>query len=135
MMSERSLGEFLSLIRFDEHGLVPVVVQDYETGEVLTLAYMNRDAIVRTLESGNMWYWRRSHGRLMMKGERSGRVQVVKEVRLDCDCDALLIKVEQVGGAACHEGYRSCFFRRLKWDGTVEVSSERLFDPKEVYGE
>lgn len=134
-MCEKSWEAFLSLIRFDERGLVPVVVQDCETGEVLTLAYMNRDAVTRTLESGKAWYWRRSHGKLMMKGERSGRVQIVKEVRLDCDGDTLLIKVEQVGGAACHEGYRSCFFRRLKDDGEVEVCSERLFDPKEVYGE
>lgn len=134
-MSSEMYEEFLSLLRFGDNGLVSVVVQDCETGEVLTLAYMNRDAIVQTLRSGKAWYWRRSHGRLMMKGERSGRVQIVKEVRIDCDADTLLIKVEQVGGAACHEGYRSCFFRRLKEDGAIEVCSERLFDPKEVYGE
>ncbi|MCS7253636.1 MAG: phosphoribosyl-AMP cyclohydrolase [Armatimonadota bacterium] len=132
-MGEKSYETFLSLVRFNESGLVPVIVQDCETGEVLTLAYMNKDAIMQTLKSGKAWYWRRSHGRLMMKGERSGRVQIVKEVRFDCDADALLIKVEQVGGAACHEGYRSCFFRRLREDGTIEVCSERLFDPKEVY--
>ncbi|MFA4044708.1 MAG: hypothetical protein HZRFUVUK_001508 [Candidatus Fervidibacterota bacterium] len=134
-MNEEALEKFISLLRFNEDGLIPVVVQDYATGEVLTLAYMNKDAVLQTLNTGKAWYWRRSHRRLMMKGERSGRVQLVKEVRIDCDSDTLLILVEQVGGAACHEGYRSCFFRRLRGDGEIEICSERLFEPKEVYKE
>ncbi|MFA4016586.1 MAG: hypothetical protein RUDDFDWM_001696 [Candidatus Fervidibacterota bacterium] len=134
-MSEEAFEKFVSLLRFGDDGLIPVVVQDYATGEVLTLAYMNKDAVLQTLNTRKAWYWRRSHGRLMMKGERSGRVQLVKEVRIDCDSDTLLILVEQVGGAACHEGFRSCFFRRLRDDGEIEICCERLFDPKEVYKE
>jgi len=99
---------------------------------VLTLAYMNREALQRTLDTGKVYVFRRSHGRVMMKGETSGNVQLVKEILVDCDADAIVMKVEQIGGA-CHEGYRSCFYRRLA-DGRLEVVGERVFDPKEVYG-
>jgi phosphoribosyl-AMP cyclohydrolase len=115
--------------------LIPVVIQDAQTGEVLTVAYMNRDAVRLTFETGKTWFWRRRHQRLMMKGEHSGRVQLVREILVDCDADALVIKVEQVGGAACHEGYPSCFFRKVNPDGSLEVFQERVFDPNEVYGE
>lgn len=125
--------KFLDEIKFDANGLVPVVVQDVNTGEVLTLAYMNRDAVKLTFETGKTWFWRRRHQKLMMKGEHSGRVQLVKEILVDCDADALVVKVEQVGGAACHEGYPSCFFRKVTKDGELEVFQQRVFNPDEVY--
>ena len=124
----------LDSLKWDDRGLIPVIFQDHETCEVLTLAYMNREALARTLETGRVYLFRRSHGRVMMKGETSGNYQLVKEVLLDCDGDALVMKIEQVGGAACHEGYRSCFYRRLSGD-KLEVVGERIFDPQEVYEE
>jgi len=123
----------LDSLKWDDKGLISVVFQDHETGEVLTLGYMNREALERTLETGKVHLFRRSHGRVMMKGETSGNVQLVKEVLVDCDADALVMKIEQVGGAACHKGYRSCFFRKLVGD-RLEVIAERVFDPEEVYG-
>jgi phosphoribosyl-AMP cyclohydrolase len=123
----------LDSLKWDDRGLISVVFQDHETGEVLTLGYMNREALERTLETGKVHLFRRSHGRVMMKGETSGNVQLVKEVLVDCDADALVMKIEQVGGAACHKGYRSCFFRKLVGD-RLEVIAERVFDPEEVYG-
>lgn len=113
-------------------GLLPAVAQDAQTGEVLMLAWMNAESYAETLKTGRAVYYSRSRGRLWRKGEESGHVQHVREVFLDCDADTILLKVEQVGGAACHEGYRSCFFRRVTDQGT-EVIGERLFDPKQVY--
>ena len=124
----------LDSLKWDDQGLISVIFQDHETGEVLTLGYMNREALQRTLDTGKAHPFRRSHGRVMMKGEISGNVQLVKEVLVDCDADALLMRIEQVGGAACHEGYRSCFYRKASGD-TLEIVGERIFDPKEVYGE
>ncbi|HFB83974.1 MAG TPA: phosphoribosyl-AMP cyclohydrolase, partial [Thermodesulfatator sp.] len=98
---------------FNKMDLIPVIAQDWETGEVLMLAYMNQEAWEKTLETGKVHYYSRSRQKLWLKGETSGHVQLVKEIRLDCDADTLLIKVEQIGGAACHKGYRSCFFRHL----------------------
>ncbi len=126
--------KFLDELKFDTNGLITVVIQDANTGEVLTVAYMNREAVLRTFETGKTWFWRRRHQKLMMKGERSGRVQLVREILVDCDADALVIKVEQVGGAACHEGYPSCFFRRVTPEGDLLVFQERVFNPDEVYG-
>ena len=131
----------LNALKWDGKGLISAIFQDHETGEVLTLGYMNREALERTLETGRVHLFRRSRGRVMMKGETSGNVQLVKEIWLDCDADAILFKIEQVcpegsrgvGGAACHEGYRSCFYRKLV-DGELQIVGERLFDPKEVYG-
>ena len=114
-------------------GLVPVIAQDWQTGEVLMLAYMNEEAWEKTLETGKVHYYSRSRQKIWLKGESSGHFQIVKEIRLDCDLDTLLIKVEQLGGAACHKGYCSCFFRRLK-DGDLEVVGEKIFDPEVVYG-
>lgn len=114
-----------------EGGLIPAVVQDAGTLEVLMLAYMSRESYEETLRTGRATYWSRSRGKLWRKGEESGNVQIVKEVRLDCDGDALLLFVEQQGGAACHDGYRSCFYRRL---GRLETVGERVFDPAVVYG-
>jgi phosphoribosyl-AMP cyclohydrolase len=114
-------------------GLVPAIVQDWKTGEVLMVAYMNAESWARTRETGKACFWSRSRKKLWLKGETSGHFQVVKESYLDCDSDALLLKVEQLGGAACHTGYRSCFYRRIVED-RVETMGERVFDPKEVYG-
>jgi phosphoribosyl-AMP cyclohydrolase len=113
-------------------GLVPVIVQDADTGEVLMLAYMNRDAWLKTLQTGKATYWSRSRNELWVKGETSGHIQIVREILVDCDSDTVLLKVRQVGGAACHTGYRSCFFRKLV-DGKTEVIGERIFKPEDVY--
>jgi phosphoribosyl-AMP cyclohydrolase len=114
-------------------GLVPVVVQDEGSGEVLMLAWMNRLAWENTLTSGYAHYWSRSRARLWKKGERSGNLQEVKEIRIDCDADCVLLKINQVGGAACHTGYRSCFYRKLL-DGRLIIDGEKLFEPEEKYG-
>lgn len=124
----------LDSLKWDDKGRISVIFQDHETGEVLTLGYMNREALQRTLDTGKAHLFRRSHGKVMMKGEVSGNVQLVKEILVDCDADALVMKIEQVGGAACHEGYRSCFYRRASGDA-LEIVGERIFDPEEVYGE
>ena len=113
-------------------GLAPVVVQDWRTGELLMLAYMNREAWLHTLQTGKATYWSRSRNTLWVKGESSGNVQQVKDIFIDCDEDAVLLKVEQVGDAACHTGYKSCFYRRLA-GGKVEITGKRIFDPEEVY--
>lgn len=113
-------------------GLVPAIAQDFVTGTVLMLAWMNQEAFTETLNTGRAVYFSRSRNRLWRKGEESGNVQKVHEIFVDCDNDTVLLKVEQVGGAACHEGYPSCFFR--KWtDGELKVIGERIFDPKVVY--
>lgn len=115
-----------------QNGLLPVIVQDAESGVVLMLAYMNELAWEKTVETGKAHYWSRSRQKLWLKGEESGHVQLVREVYLDCDLDTILLKVEQLGGAACHTGYRSCFYQRYK-DGETEIIGEKVFDPKEVY--
>jgi phosphoribosyl-AMP cyclohydrolase len=114
-------------------GLIPAIAQDWKTGEVLMLAYINEEAWRHTLETGNATYWSRSRGKLWVKGESSGNVQKVKEILVDCDEDAVIYKVEQIGGAACHLGYRTCFFRKLDGDA-VEIVAPRIFDPEKVYG-
>ncbi len=113
-------------------GLVPAIAQDAETGEVLMLAWMNRDAYEQTLRTGQACYFSRSRNKLWRKGEESGNVQEVRGVYIDCDADTILLKVNQVGGAACHEGYKSCFFRKVEGD-KLQVQGERVFDPKQVY--
>ena len=118
---------------FDKQGgLVPVIVQDAEDGAVLMLAYMNELAFRTTVDTGKATYWSRSRNELWIKGETSGKTQEVREIFIDCDTDTVLLKVRQLGDAACHEGYRSCFFRKV--DGNeVQVQGERVFDPVEVY--
>jgi phosphoribosyl-AMP cyclohydrolase len=119
---------------FSRHPLIPVIAQDVETGDVLMLAYMNEDAYRETLRTKRVCYYSRSRQKLWRKGEESGNVQQLQELYFDCDADTLLVKVVQVGDAACHEGYRSCFFRQLLPDtGEVQVVGERVFDPAEVY--
>lgn len=113
-------------------GLVAAIAQDHETGEVLMIAWMNKEAFEETMRTGRAVYFSRSRGKLWRKGEESGNVQEVKSIYLDCDADAVLLKVRQVGGAACHEGYKSCFFRRLEGEQLV-VEGQRVFDPKAVY--
>jgi phosphoribosyl-AMP cyclohydrolase len=122
-------------LNFDKlGGLLPVIVQDAATGQVLMLAFMNREAWEHTLETGEAHYYSRSRNTLWRKGGTSGHVQRVKEIWLDCDADTVLLKVEQVGGAACHTGYQSCFYRRRQGNGW-ETVGEPVFDPKKVYGE
>src|SRR5215208_2671155 len=122
-------------IDFDKAGgLVPAIAQDAATGTVLMLAWMNREAYDETLRTGRAVYFSRSRGKLWRKGEESGNVQHVKEIYVDCDADTILLKVDQAGGAACHEGYPSCFFRKLSNSGEVaDTVGARLFDPKQVY--
>lgn len=113
-------------------GLVPVIVQDSETDEVLMLAYMNEEAWEKTIKTGRATYWSRSRNSLWVKGESSGNVQIVKAIFLDCDEDTVLLKVIQQGGAACHTGYRSCFYRR--WEkGDLITAGEKVFEPEVVY--
>lgn len=124
---------WLNEVHWDDQGLVPVIAQDAASGEVLMFAWMNRDALARTVETGEAVYWSRSRRKLWHKGEESGHVQKVAEIRLDCDNDVVLIKVEQEGGIACHTGRRSCFFNKLldgaRWDAVEPV----LKDPSEIY--
>ena len=114
------------------NGIVPVVVQDAETKEVLMLAYMNQQAWEKTLQTGKATYWSRSRQSLWLKGETSGHVQLVKDIFIDCDNDTVLLSVQQVGEAACHTGYKSCFYRKFK-DGDFVIFGQKIFDPKEVY--
>lgn len=118
---------------FSKHGdLLPAIAQNADDGTVLMLAYMNELAWEKTVETGKAHYWSRSRRKLWLKGEESGHVQRVEEIYLDCDLDTILLKVEQVGGAACHTGYQSCFYRRYR-DGRLETVGQPVFDPKEVY--
>ena len=114
-------------------GLLPAIIQDAESGEVLMLGFMNQEAWEKTRDTGRVHYFSRTRQKLWCKGETSGHVQVVKEMYLDCDDDTILIKVEQVGGATCHTGYRSCFYRKLVND-EARIVGVKVFDPKEVYG-
>jgi phosphoribosyl-AMP cyclohydrolase len=115
-------------------GLVPVVAQDWQSGEVLMVAFVNQEAWRLTQETGIMHYWSRSRGKLWKKGESSGNIQEVKELRVDCDDDCVLARVRQVGEAACHTGYRSCFYRVVD-GGSLRVDGVKVFDPREKYGE
>ena len=127
------MSELDRAIDFDKlGGIMPVIAQDHKTGEVLMMAYMNKDAFAETLRTGFVCYFSRSRNRLWHKGEESGNVQELHGVYIDCDADTLLVKVRQIGGAACHEGYRSCFFRRIA-DNELRVVTERVFDPDQVY--
>lgn len=115
-------------------GLIPAIAQDYRTGEVLMMAFINRESWELTLSTGIVHYWSRSRGKLWKKGESSGNVQEVKEIRVDCDNDCVLLKIDQIGEAACHTGFRSCFYRVVKGDALVEDGS-KVFDPEKVYGD
>jgi phosphoribosyl-AMP cyclohydrolase len=128
-----AIGAWLDAVRWTADGLVPAIAQEAATGKVLTLAWMNRDALARTAATREAHYWSRSRARLWRKGEESGHVQKVREIRLDCDADAILLVVEQAGGIACHTGRERCFFRRLDGEAWTEVEPV-LKDPKAIYG-
>ena len=119
-------------LKYDSDGLIPAIVQDAENGDVLMVGYMNRDSVERTMKEGKVCFWSRSRQKYWVKGETSGHFLFVKDVLLDCDKDAILVKATQAG-ATCHEGYRSCFYRRITPEMELEVISERMFDPEEIY--
>ena len=134
---EPQLDSQLEGLKYDANGLIPAIVQDWKTGQVLMMAWMNRESLARTVETGKTHFFSRSRNKLWLKGESSGHVQHVKSIATDCDQDVLLIKVEQVGGAACHEGYESCFFREYQPAGPGadwKVVGRKVFDPEKVYG-
>jgi len=116
------------------NGLLPAIVQEYDTGDVLMLAYINEEAWNRTLETGEAHFFSRSRNKLWHKGESSGHVQKIKAVYADCDNDTVLFQVEQLGGAACHMGYKSCFHKRINRNGDVTIEGDKVFDPEKVYG-
>ena len=124
--------EWLNEVPWDAQGLVPVVTQEFSTGRVLTLAWMNREALAQTAKSGEAVYWSRSRKKLWRKGEESGHRQKLRELRLDCDSDAVLLRVDQVGGIACHTGRESCFFRKLE-NGRWVATDPVLKDPADIY--
>ena len=124
---------WLDEVPWNEHGLVAAIAQDVASGKVLTLAWMNREALAETAKRGEAVYWSRSRNKLWRKGEESGHVQKVKELRLDCDADAVLLQVEQAGGIACHTGHERCFFRKLENGRWVETDPV-LRDPADIYG-
>lgn len=123
---------WLDEIEWDAQGLIPAIAQDVETGDVLMFAWMNRDSLLETVKTGEAVYWSRSRGRLWHKGEESGHTQKVHEIRLDCDNDVILLKIDQHGGMACHTGRRSCFFSKLQ-DGQWVAVDPVLKDPKDIY--
>ena len=114
-------------------GLIPAIAQDFKTGEIFMFAFVNRESLELTLKTGIVHYWSRSRKKLWKKGESSGNVQEVMEIRIDCDNDCILFKVNQIGGAACHTGYRSCFYRKIEGDSLV-IDGEKVFDSADVYG-
>lgn len=120
-------------IKWNEQGLVPAIAQDWQTGEILMLAWMNADALALSVSEGRAIYWSRSRQALWRKGEESGHVQKLKELRIDCDADTVLMKVEQVGGIACHTGRRSCFYRKLE-QGALVTTEEVIKAPGDIYG-
>ena len=124
---------WLDEIKFDENGLVPAIIEDAKTREVLMMAWMNREAVEKTLSAKKAHFYSRSRGKLWLKGESSGHVQKVKRIALDCDGDTLLVSVDQKGGA-CHAGYRSCFYRKLSPGKQWKTTGKKLFDPEKVYG-
>ena len=128
------MDEIFGQLKFDDKGLLTAVAQDYKTGEILMLAHMNEESLRKTIETGQAVYWSRSRIKLWHKGEESGNVQNVKELLVDCDGDAIVMKIEQVGGAACHTGNRSCFYRKLE-KGTLVDVGVKMFDPAKVYKE
>ncbi len=125
-------SDWIDALKFDDQGLIPCVAQDADNGEVLMVAYMNRDAVLQTVSKGVACYWSRSCQKAWIKGESSGHTQEVLEVRTDCDRDVILLKVKQ-NVAACHKGYRSCFFRQLQSNAEWQDTGDRVFDPDQVY--
>jgi len=126
------MTDWLEGLKWDSDGLMPAIAQDRDTGEVLMLAWMNRDALRLSSEQGRAVYWSRSRQKLWFKGEESGHVQPISEIRVDCDADVILLQIEQIGGIACHTGRRRCFFRVLQ-DGEWKIDEEIIKNPKEIY--
>lgn len=131
--TDQNRPAWLNDIQWTEDGLVPAIAQDAETGDILMMAWMNRESLALTVQEGQAVYWSRSRGKLWRKGESSGHQQVLKDIRLDCDADVILLKVEQKGGIACHTGRRSCFYRSLR-DGEWVSTDPVLKDPDSIYG-
>lgn len=130
------MGRFDKLLdqcKFDDRGFITAIAQDHQTGEILMVAFMNREALEQTLERKLACYWSRSRDKLWVKGETSGHFQKIKEIIVDCDMDTVVLKVEQTGGA-CHTGYRSCFYRRVEENGSLSVTGEKVFNKGDVYG-
>lgn len=132
MVTTDSSNDWLNSVKWDNDGLVPAIAQDAQSGRILMMAWMNREALQRSAELNQAVYWSRSRNRLWHKGETSGHVQHLSEIRLDCDADVIVLQVEQVGGIACHTGRESCFYRVLK-DGEWQVVDAVLKDPKDIY--
>ncbi len=126
------MSDWLEQLKWNSDGLLPAIAQDHQSGEVLMLAWMNREALQLSSEQGRAVYWSRSRQRLWFKGEESGHIQTLREIRVDCDADVVLLQVEQIGGIACHTGRRRCFFRVLK-DGTWLTDEEIIKNPDEIY--
>ncbi len=126
------MTDWLEQVKWNDDGLLPAIAQDHESGEVLMLAWMNREALQLTREQGQAVYWSRSRQQLWVKGETSGHRQRIHEIRLDCDADVILLQVEQIGGIACHTGRRRCFFRVLK-NGEWQIDEEIIKNPDEIY--
>ncbi|MGE5319802.1 MAG: phosphoribosyl-AMP cyclohydrolase [Hyphomicrobiaceae bacterium] len=126
------MSGWLEAVKWDAQGLVPAIAQDAATGEILMVAWMNREALAETVRTGRGVYWSRSRNKLWRKGEESGHVQNVREIRLDCDNDVVLLKIEQLGGIACHTGRRSCFFQKLEDERWV-TTSPVLKSPEDIY--
>lgn len=127
------MKKIINTLNFDQRGLVPVIIQDYKTDEILMLAYMNKESLEKTLKTKKTYFWSRSRKKLWLKGETSGHIQKVRQVFFDCDRDALIFKVEQIGGA-CHTGYRSCFYRKINLKNNKIVTiGKKVFDEKKIY--
>jgi len=126
------MKQFIQKLKFNENELIPAVIQDYKTRKVLTLCYMNQEALKKTFEEGKVYLFRRSKNKLMLKGETSGHIQLVKEIFVDCEGNSLLLKVEQKVGA-CHAGYFTCYYRRVNKDGKLKITEKKIFEPGKVY--
>jgi phosphoribosyl-AMP cyclohydrolase len=126
------MNKLFEKMKFNDAGLIPAIIQDEKTKEVLTLCYMNKDAIQKTLETGKVHVFRRSKGKLMMKGETSGCIQTVRSLAIDCEGNSLLFKIDQER-AGCHTGYFSCYYQEIDKDGNIKISAKRIFDPDDVY--
>ncbi len=132
-MNNKKFEEIIKSIKFDSNGLIPAIVQDYKDNKVLMVAYMNKEALIKTFTTKLAHFYSRSRKKLWLKGEESGNIQKVKSIYLDCDNDCILIKVRQVGNASCHTGYRSCFYRKITDSGEFKIVEKKIFNPEEVY--
>ena len=129
----QTFAEFINKLKFNNDGLIPVIAQSHDSLEVLMMAWMNRDAIIETLQTGRVCYYSRSRQKLWRKGESSGQIQTLKNFRIDCDADTILLLVEQVG-VACHTGRRSCFFEEVSKDGRIKILTDVIKNPDDLYG-